>query len=249
MGEFQSRYDPYAPQFTQGVGYDQDVRYDAPQVQHCTECSAHRARHCWHTLDTTMAGGVWDPDVELAQMLNMEPGMNSTRPRPAGQGPHTPPVDQRQPLPRYRSHASKRRIRPTAILIVAIVACTASMLGWSISYSYEQLHAVAALVMPEKLARWWPWMLYGPWLAAGMSIMRASLRHRTARWSWTIIVTASVASVALCIGNSSKSTLMMAISGIPPLTALACFQELVTQCAYRYRPQHAMHSTKRPRQS
>ncbi|MEU2717692.1 DUF2637 domain-containing protein [Streptomyces sp. NPDC007205] len=240
---FLSRRDPYDSQFIEGAGYD------APQRHHCAECSAYQRHHCWHSLDATMVGGGWDPDEELAQLLNMDPSMNYTYSPPVGQGVHRPPVDQRQSLPRYRSHASKRRIRPTAILIVAIIACSAVMLGWSISYSYDQLRAVAALFMPEKLARWWPWMLYGPWLAAGMSIMRASLQHRTARWSWTVIVTASVGAVALCVGNSSKSLLMMTVSGIPPITALACFQELVTQFSDRYRPQHAMHSPKRSAQS
>ncbi|WP_129312331.1 DUF2637 domain-containing protein [Streptomyces sp. L2] len=243
MDEMQSRLNPYDTQFTQSI------RYDGPRSHHCAECNAHQPHHCWQGIETPMTGGVWDPDVELAQILNMESGMHSAYPPPAGRGAPVPPADQRQPMPRYRGHASKRRVRPTALLIAVIIACTASMLGWSISYSYEQLRTVASLFMPATVARWWPWMLYGPWLAAGMSIMRASLQHRTARWSWTVLVTASVGAVALCVGNSSKSLLMMAVSGIPPITALACFQELVTQFSYRYRPQHAMHSAKRSRQA
>ncbi|MFD8395515.1 DUF2637 domain-containing protein [Streptomyces sp. NPDC059680] len=242
MDETQGRFDPYATQYTQRE------RYDAPPGHHCTECSTRQTHHGWHSLDA-MVGDGWDPDLELAQMLNMEPGANSAYPPPAGQMSHQPPAGRPQPLPRYRSHASRRRIKPTAILITAIMACSAIMLGWSISYSYDQLRAVASLFMPEKLARWWPWMLYGPWLAAGMSIMRASLQHRTARWSWTVIVTASVGAVALCIGNSSKSLLMMTVSGIPPITALACFQELVSQFSYRYRPQHALQSPRRSGQA
>ncbi|MFJ8795637.1 DUF2637 domain-containing protein [Streptomyces sp. NPDC102462] len=178
-------------------------------------------------------------------MLNMESGMDPAYSSPSGHGAYRAPTHQRAARARNRSHAGRPRIRPTTLLLTAIIVCAMTMLGWSISYSYEQLRAVASLFMPQTLARWWPWMLYGPWLAAGLSIMRASLQRRTARWSWTVIVTASVGSVALCVGNSSKSLLMMAVAGIPPLTALACFQELVSQFSYRYHPQHALHSPKR----
>ncbi|MDN3026017.1 DUF2637 domain-containing protein [Streptomyces sp. S.PB5] len=241
MDEFRIRADPYGTHENQGIGYE------APPAHYCAQCDTLQSHHC--APDKPLAGGDWDPDAELSQMLTMESGTGPLYSPPVGRTPHRPPAEYRENQPRYRTHAGKRRIRPTTVLITAIVACTMSMLGWSISYSYDQLHTVAALFMPDTLARWWPWMLYGPWLAAGMSIMRAALQHRTARWSWTVIVTASVGAVALCVGNSSKSLLMMAVAGIPPLTALACFQELVSQFAQQYRPQHAMNSTRRSKRA
>ncbi|WP_369228677.1 DUF2637 domain-containing protein (plasmid) [Streptomyces sp. R39] len=239
MDEYGDRWDPYGSQFPQGIGYD------APSVPYCEWCDMSQTRYCQHTPEARMTGGGWDLDAELAHMLNMDTTMGPGCSPPSGQDPYRAPAAEQAAQPKYRSHAGSRRIKPTALLIAGIIVCTLVMLGWSISYSYEQLRAVAALFMSEEPARWWPWMLYGPWLAAGMSIMRASLQYRSARWSWTVIVTASVGSVALCMGNSSKSVLMMAVAGIPPLTALACFQELVGQFSYRYRPQHAMRNTKR----
>ncbi|MFJ8602564.1 DUF2637 domain-containing protein [Streptomyces shenzhenensis] len=239
MDEYRGRSDPYGSQYPQGIGYD------APSDPYCEQCNTFQTHYCQHTPEARMTGGGWDLDAELAHMLNMESTMSPSYSPPSGHDPYRAPTVQPTAGPRNRSHAGGPRIRPTAILLTTIIVCTLAMLGWSISYSYEQLRAVAALFMPQSLARWWPWMLYGPWLAAGLSIMRASLQRRTARWSWTVIVTASVGSVALCVGNSSKSLLMMAVAGIPPLTALACFQELVGQFSYRYRPQHAMRHTKR----
>ncbi|MFD0504756.1 DUF2637 domain-containing protein [Streptomyces chiangmaiensis] len=113
------------------------------------------------------------------------------------------------------------------------------MLGWSIAYSYNQLHAIASTVLPEPLAQWWPLTVYGPWFVAALSILRASFQHRTARRSWVVILVASATAVALCIGNSAHTLLSMVIVGIPPITALVCFRELVGQVSCKHRPRHA----------
>jgi hypothetical protein len=128
--------------------------------------------------------------------------------------------------------------------------CAVTMLSWSISYSYDQLRTIALLVVSERLAQWWPLTVYGPWLVAGLSILRASVQHRTARRSWAVMLIASGTAVALCIGQSSNSLLAMVIVGIPPITALACFRELVGQFSPRHGPRHAadtVNASKQPR--
>jgi hypothetical protein len=101
------------------------------------------------------------------------------------------------------------------------------------------------LVVSAKLARWWPLMVYGPWLVAGLSILRATVQHRSARRSWAVMLIASATAVALCVGQSPRSLLAMVVVGIPPITALICFRELVGQISPQHGPRHACHTVKR----
>lgn len=129
-----------------------------------------------------------------------------------------------------------------------IIVSAVMMLGWSVSYSYNQLRSISLLVVSAKLARWWPLTVYGPWLVAGLSILRASVQHRSARRSWAVMLLASGTAVALCVGQSPRSLLAMVVVGIPPITALVCFRELVGQISSHNGPRHAWHTVKRPRQ-
>ena len=113
------------------------------------------------------------------------------------------------------------------------------MLTWSISYSYDQLRTNALLLVAPRLAHWWPLTVYGPCLLAGLSILRASVQRRTARKSWAVMLIASGTAVALCIGQSAHSLLAMVVVGIPPITALVCFRELIGQFSSRPGPRHA----------
>ncbi|MCX4907043.1 DUF2637 domain-containing protein [Streptomyces sp. NBC_00878] len=164
----------------------------------------------------------------------LDGGRHSLRPA----SPHRP-AGRRRARPGFRFLAGKRRIITVAILVAAIVICAVTMLTWSISYSCDQLRTIALLAVPPKLAQWWPLMVYGPWLMAGLSILRKSVQRRTARRSWAVMLICSGTAVALCIGQSPDSLLAMVIVGIPPITALVCFRELVGQFSPRHCPRHA----------
>lgn len=230
MGEIRSESDPHGARFSHGTAYG------APG-QCCSHHDCLKGHQNWHAGDTGVMGGDWDPDEELAQILNGESGLNLSSSKRSGPELRRIPIDRRRP--------QSRKLRLATVLIVAIFVCTLSVISWSISYSYGQLRGVASLFMSPGIARWWPWMLYGPWIVAGFAIMRAALQGRTARWSWAVIVAASVGAVGLCVGNSTESILMMAVAGIPPITALACFQELAGQLSYCQRPRHAVRGVKR----
>lgn len=181
----------------------------------------------------------WDPDEELAQMLST---VASTDPSPPSlDGQHRRRVDRRRPRPGAHILDSGQKVTPATLLIATIAACAVAMLGWSIAYSYNQLRAIASTVLPAPLAQWWPLTVYGPWFVAALSILRASFQHRTARRSWGVLLIASATAVVLCVSHSSRSPLSMVIVGIPPITALVCFRELVGQVSYKYRPRHAAH--------
>lgn len=194
------------------------------------------------------ASDVWDPDAELIQMayaahsLAPEPTLAQVRDLPRR------PVSRRRPRPGAQFFARNPRFVPVAFLITTIAVCALTMLYWSVSYSYIQLRDIALLVVSEHLARWWPLTVYGPWLLAGLSIVRAAVQQRTARRSWAVMLLSSGTAVALCIGQSASSVLAMAIVGIPPITALVCFRELVGQFSSSPGPRHAADALGTPKQ-
>ncbi|MEV6113378.1 DUF2637 domain-containing protein [Streptomyces sp. NPDC052109] len=181
----------------------------------------------------------WDPVEELAQMLSAASGANPEPSPPHERSSHR--RTRRRLRAESRTHDSNRGTH--TILVATISVCAVCMLGWSFSYSYAQLRATASFVLPMRLAQWWPLTVYGPWLVAALSILRATVQSRSARRSWGVVLGASAMAVALCVSHSSHSLLSLIIFGIPPITALVCFWEIVGQVSSKVaRPRHAAHS-------
>ncbi|MGW2938374.1 DUF2637 domain-containing protein [Streptomyces sp. NPDC001156] len=210
--------------------------YDA-LGQHSYSGDPLEAPHVWSAQGQDIAPNGWDPDEELAQMLSTVSGTDPAPPPFDGQHRHR--IDRRRPRPGSHILDSGQKVTPVTILVATIAACAVAMLGWSIAYSYGQLRAIASTVLPAPLAQWWPLTVYGPWFVAALSILRAAVQHRTARRSWGVVLVASATAVALCVSHSAYSMLSMVIVGIPPITALVCFRELVGQVSSKYRPRHA----------
>jgi hypothetical protein len=181
----------------------------------------------------------WDLDDELARMLS-----NASGATPAPTVPRRMSRKSGRRRLRTESHFldGGQRITHVTVLIAAISLSAASMLGWSVSYSYGQLRTIALSVLPIDLAQWWPLTVYGPWFVAALSILRATVQRRSARRSWGVILAASAMAVALCVSHSSRSLLSYVMLGIPPITALVCFWELVGQVSSRCRPRHGAHA-------
>jgi hypothetical protein len=222
--------------------------------QHTYQADPLETHHVWSTPAPDIAPSGWepngwepngwDPDEELAQMLST---VSSADPAPAPlDGQHRRRVDRRRHRPGAHILDNGQKVTPATILIATIAACAVAILGWSIAYSYNQLRAIASTVLPAPLAQWWPLTVYGPWFVAALSILRASFQHRTARRSWGVLLIASATAVVLCVSHSSHSPLSMVIVGIPPITALVCFRELVGQVSYKYRPRHAAQGKEQP---
>lgn len=196
------------------------------------------AQQSWHP-PAPEATHAWDLDDELARMLSTA-AATGTAPRVT----RRPPRRSGRRRLRTESHFldGGHRVTHVTVLIVAITLCAASMLGWSVSYSYGQLSTIAFSVLPSDLAQWWPLTVYGPWFVAALSILRATVQRRSARRSWGVILAASAMAVALCVSHSSRSLLSYVMLGIPPITALVCFWELVGQVSPRFRPRHGAHA-------
>ncbi|GAA3888224.1 DUF2637 domain-containing protein [Streptomyces sp. NPDC003631] len=225
------------------IQFDLTTDYDPPG-RHPYTVDPLEVHHAWGSPAPDMAPSGWDPDEELAQMLSTATGVAPAPPSMDGQHRHR--IDRRRPRPGAHILDSGQKVTPATILVATIAACAVAMLGWSIAYSYAQLRAIASTVLPEPLAQWWPLTVYGPWFVAALSVLRAAFQHRTARRSWVVVLVASATAVALCIGNSEHSLLAMVIVGIPPVTALVCFRELVGQVSCKYRPRHAAPSKEQP---
>ncbi|MFF6781194.1 DUF2637 domain-containing protein [Streptomyces sp. NPDC012510] len=213
------------------------MRTDYDSVDHHTDGAQPlvETQQIWLPGPRTPAG-VWDPDEELIRMAH---GMDPVPPPPDGHEPPRRPTNRRRPRPGAHILSGNPRVIPVAILITAIAVCAVTMLFWSLSYSYVQLRSIALQVVSANLARWWPLTVYGPWLLAGLSILRAAVQNRTARRSWAVMLISSATAVVLCIGQSPSSLLGMTVVGIPPITALVCFRELVGQFSSRQGPRHA----------
>ena len=197
--------------------------------------------HAWGAPEPDVASSDWDPVEELAQILSAPTGA-ATAPTlldvPAQRRGSRRRVRHRV---RHDSHLldGGRSVTHITLLIAMVSLCAVSMLAWSLCYSYAQLRGIASSVLPGGLARYWPLTVYGPWFVAALSVLRATAQRRSARRSWCVVLAASVVAVALCVSHSSHALLSLVIFGIPPVTALVCFWELVGQISTKSRPRHA----------
>lgn len=203
----------------------------------------------WESAPHTAVLDGWDPDEELAAML---------APAQAQQPPPEPPPPS-QPLDRPHHHRGERRwtrqepnlppgrrVTHATVLIAAIFVCAACLLGWSVSYTYGQLRVIAEGMLPDAVAQWWPLAVYGPWFVAALSILRATVQHRRARRSWSVLLAASAMAAALCVGHSSRSLMAFVMFGVPPVTALVCFWELIGQVSSKQGARQGAHAQRGP---
>ncbi|MGW2372971.1 MULTISPECIES: DUF2637 domain-containing protein [Kitasatospora] len=131
---------------------------------------------------------------------------------------------------RRPSPAARRRADVVGSVIgflTATIVTVVCVLGWTISY--HPLQDVALSQLPRGLSQCWPIVVYGPWMAASLSVLRAALGGRKVANSWTVIlVFAGIASL-LCIVNTPNTMPEAVVAGLPPVTAVVSLQQLVRQ--------------------
>lgn len=175
--------------------------------------------------------------------------------------PHTddvpPPEEALRPEARAAHHAAirgrgrRRRVRfrlPTmpwlqlaSLIFAAVTALIVAMLSvLSGMISYGPLRFLATPSTTESLAAWWPLLVYGPWLVASLSVLRAALHHRGAAHSWLVVVLFSAIAVLLCVAHAPKTLAGVAVAGLPPVAALVSFHQLVRQITLNDPPRHAL---------
>ncbi|MEU9557150.1 hypothetical protein [Streptomyces fumanus] len=192
----------------------------------------------------------WDPAEELAFMLQdalADRGPDLPPPRgetPAAAPAPGSPLDSLQEitaeLPPLRDAArSHRRVRerrrPRGLDAVSyLTAALATVIASAVSLlsgvvAYDPLRVVALTRLQPGVVSWWPLLVFGPWLVASLSVLRAALHQRRAVHSWCVVLVFSLISVFLCVVQAPGTVIDVAAAGLPGLAALACFQQLVRQ--------------------
>ncbi|MEU1789691.1 DUF2637 domain-containing protein [Streptomyces sparsogenes] len=195
----------------------------------------------------------WDLEGDLARLLQTSaPGS-----APLDSRLDDPPERTADGFPAARSPAHvrgrgrRRRVRfrlPTmpwlqliSLLFAAVttvIVAMLSVLGGMVSYG--PLRYLASPSTSESMAAWWPLLVYGPWLVASLSVLRAAIHRRGAAHSWAVVVLFSTIAVFLCVAHAPKDPPSMAVAGLPPIAALVSFHQLVRQITLTSPPRHAM---------
>ncbi|GAA1917225.1 DUF2637 domain-containing protein [Streptantibioticus ferralitis] len=205
--------------------------------------------------DAEVFDGSWDFDADLAQLLQ------SAAPEPTEEELDDDCADPPPPaIPRQRGARRRpsrlirlvgllRAMRPKQfpwlrVLSLVIAAATAvlvamlSVLGGVISY--DPLRRLASPDAPQGVVALWPLLVYGPWMVGSLSILRAAVHRRRAGHSWAVVVMFSAIAVYLCVAHAPRTVLGMAVAGLPPVTALVSFHQLVRQITLTNPPRHAL---------
>ncbi|MGP3946261.1 DUF2637 domain-containing protein [Streptomyces sp. 6N106] len=196
--------------------------------------------------------GRWDLEGDLARLLQTtspEESVHTT-------GPIGPVAPLHAPSPTHvRGRGKRRRVRfrlPTLpwlhvislifAAVTTVIVAMLSVLGGMISY--RPLRYLASPSTSESMAAWWPLLVYGPWLVASLSVLRAALHRRGAAHSWAVVVLFSTIAVFLCVAHAPRNAPSMAVAGLPPVAALVSFHQLVRQITLTSPPRHALPRTR-----
>lgn len=216
---------------------------------------------------------LWDPAEELAYLLqeahNEEYGAGVPHPRvetPVTAPPAAGPLrnlknitEELPPLRRVRPGHRKQTVRkrPDA---VRVVSCTMAVLAavtvclvsaFSCMVTYDPLVLVTSAHYTGGTSAWWPLLVYGPWIAGSLSVLRAALLRRRAVHSWFVVLLFSSVAVLLCVVQAPRTVAGTAVAALPGVATLACFQQLVRQITLtrpprRPAPRHRQHSDAQP---
>jgi hypothetical protein len=207
----------------------------------------------------------WDPAEELAWMLrdaidedlhddlHRIPGPRDEESAltPAGGTPlgnlqeitaELPPL---RPAPRGHRRIPERRragaLQTMSYLVAALAAAIASAVSFfSGMVACDPLRVVAAARVPGSVVPWWPLLVYGPWLVASLSVLRAALHRRRAVHSWCTVLVFSAITILLCVLQAPKTLLDTIAAALPGLASLACFQQAVRQITLTRAPRKSI---------
>ncbi|MEU0334243.1 DUF2637 domain-containing protein [Streptomyces sp. NPDC006193] len=151
----------------------------------------------------------------------------------------------------------RRRQRPSGLRIASCtIAATATVIASAVSIfggliAYDPLRFVAMTRTQSSSVTWWPVLVFGPWLVASLSILRASLHQRRAFHSWCVLLAFSAIGMALCVAQAPRNVLDTAAAALPGFASLACFQQVVRQITLtrpprRTLPRHRLRSAEPP---
>ncbi|MFI0964412.1 DUF2637 domain-containing protein [Streptomyces sp. NPDC021080] len=140
--------------------------------------------------------------------------------------------------PLRRSPAGHRKVRvrnprnwvqTVSFVIAAVAAATVSMVSvFSGMVAYSPLQRIASNAQ-SGTGPWWPLLVYGPWMVASLSILRAALHQRRAVHSWYVVLLFSSVAMMFCVADAHQTITGVATAVVPALASLTCFQQLIRQ--------------------
>ncbi|MET9497842.1 DUF2637 domain-containing protein [Streptomyces sp. NPDC006552] len=170
----------------------------------------------------------------------------------------TADLNRLQPSPathRHRSRARPRKrsagaglLRLTSWAIAIAAAVTVSVVCvFGGMVSYHPLRQLALHRTTSYTVNAWPLLIYGPWIVASLSVLRAGLHRRRAAHSWAVVLLFSIVAMVLCVAQAAHRPLDAATAALPALAALACFQQLMRQITLSRPPRqsHPRHRIRR----
>ncbi|WP_051709351.1 hypothetical protein [Streptomyces sp. NRRL S-350] len=111
--------------------------------------------------------------------------------------------------------------------LTAVTVTAACVLGWV--FSYGPLQELAFSRVPRGLSQLWPVVVYGPWLAGCLSVLRAVQHGRRSFHSWVVVVVFSGLAAGLCVAGVPWTLSAVVVAGLPPLTGVVSLHQLVRQ--------------------
>jgi hypothetical protein len=228
----------------------------------------HRAPTQLFSTPLVPPDSTWDPAEELAFML--QDAMEEHRPRipaardetsvttPAPGSPlenlqeitaELPPLKDasrgHRKVPERRRLSGLRTASHLIAALAAVIASAVSFFGGMVAY--DPLRIVAVAHMQTGVASWWPLLVYGPWLVASLSVLRAALHQRRAVHSWCVVLLFSSIAMLLCVVQAPKTITDISAAALPGLASLACFQQLVRQITLTRPPRRTAPRHRLPR--
>ncbi|MFJ3911418.1 hypothetical protein [Streptomyces vinaceus] len=218
-------------------------------------------------LGAAQENGAWDPAEELACLLQGSMGdqtqsfdrvvfdevndvMSTTGlgAAPSGLGPAEASAGHRRRTVRAKPPAAalmRTGSLCTSVLVALIAAVVSIFSGLAIC---DALRHSAVPHTGHDMVSWWPLLIYGPWMVASLSILRAALYQRRAVHSWSIVLLFSTLATLLCVAQAPRTLPAQAAATLPAIAALACFQQLVRQITLTRPPrqQTPRHRNSRP---
>ncbi|WP_329317916.1 DUF2637 domain-containing protein [Streptomyces sp. NBC_01715] len=193
----------------------------------------------------------WDPVEELTYLLQdaaaaeQEATVPPPRSEPSYSGEFiSEPMDnlaqntaELPPLWHFSTGHRKARVRKSRLrwvqtvsfVIAAFAAVIVSMVSvFGGMVAYAPLRHIASAARSGS-GPWWPLLVYGPWMVASLSVLRAALHQRRAEHSWYVVLLFSFVVVMFCVADAHKTITGVAAAVVPALASLTCFQQLVRQ--------------------
>lgn len=232
--------------------------YDAWMNSNSTRPAARTVpgREAW-TPDNLHVTANWDPAEELAYLLQAQTAEQHLTEVPLYEDGFPPeqepvftpegPAMRRRPLGHRRIRTPRMplsrmsRMQTVSFLVASVASIIVAMVSvFSGIVAYDPLREVATEVPAHSVAdRWWPLMVYGPWMVSSLSVLRAALHRRRAAHSWCVVMFFSAVAMALCVIQAPRTLPDIAAAALPAVAALTCFHQLVRQITLTRPPRKA----------